>query len=259
MTLPSGMRFTWKIWSVAAAVVLVVGAALLRAPSARLFGSADADDRAVTGVGQRRTIHLDDASRIDLSVATTVAHPAPLAQGRRVVTLVGEAMFTVTPDSSRRFVVNAGFLRVETTGATVAIRAYSGQPFARAVVTEGDVRVRALVGSDTAVRTVRAGQLVRVTREGRVSRQDSVDVDRLTAWRAGRIVFAGTPLRDALVELARWQDVDFRIADSVVANRRVTAEFTTLQTFTEILDEIALGIGAVYRWQGRVVTFRRER
>ena len=259
MPAPSILPSTWKRWTVFAALALIVGAALLRAPATRLFGSADAVDRVATGIGQRRTVHLDDGSRVDLSVATTVAHPPAPAQGRRVVTLTGEAMFTVRADTTRVFIVHAGPLRVETTGATFAVRAYSGQPFARAVVTEGAVRARSLAGSDTVARTVRAGQLVRVTREGRVSRQDSVDHDRLTAWRTGRIVFAGTALRDALTELARWQDVDFRIADSVVANRRVSAEFTTLQTFTEMLDEIALGIGAVYRWQGRVVTFRRER
>ena len=256
---PHGLRSTWKFWTVLAALALAAGAALLRTPSARLFGGADAADRVATDIGQRRTIHLGDGSRIDLSVASSVAPPAALAPARRVVSLAGEAMFTVTSDTARPFVVNAGPLRVETTGATFVVRAYTGQPFARAIVTEGAVRARALVGPDTAARRVRAGQLVRVTREGRVSRQDSIDVDRLTAWRSGRIVFAGTPLREALVELARWQDVDFRIADSVVANRRVSAEFTTLQTFTEILDEIALGIGAMYRWQGRVVTFRRER
>jgi transmembrane sensor len=242
-----------------AALVLVTGAALLRGPSARLFGSAGGVERVATGTGQRRSIGLDDGSRIDLSVATTVAYPRELARDRRVVTLTGEAMFSVAPDTVRPFIVNAGHLRVETTGATFVVRSYSGQPAGRVVVAEGSVRVRPTAGSDTVARQVEARQLARVTREGVLTRQASVDVDRLTAWRNGRIVFVATPLREALVELGRWQDVELRIADSVVANRRVTAEFTTLQTFTEILDEIALAIGAVYRWQGRVVTFRRER
>ena len=259
MTRVHGSHSRWKRWTLLAALVLLPGAALLRGPAARLFGGAGGIERAATGVGQRRTIQLSDGSRIDLSVATTLGHPRELAPGRRVVTLAGEALFTVAPDSSRPFVVNAGPVRVETSGATFAVRAYAGQAAARVVVADGEVRVRPLTGPDTATRRARRGQLVRVGRNGTITRQDSVNIDRLTAWRGGRIVFAGTPLRDALVELGRWQDVELRIADSVVANRRVSAEFTTLQTFTEILDEIALGIGAVYRWQGGVVTFRRER
>ena len=242
-----------------AAVVLLTATVLIGGPSSRLFGSADGAERVVTGIGQRRTVTLRDGSRVDLSVTTTLAHPATFATDRRVVTLSGEAMFTVTSDSVRPFLVNAGLVRIETPGATFAVRTYEGERSARVVVTEGSVRVRALGGSDTTARVVRSGQLARITRGGVFSRRDSADLERLTAWRTGRIVFAGTPLREVLVELGRWQDVELRIADSVVANRRVTAEFTTLQTFTEILDEVALGSGAVYRWQGGVVTFRRER
>lgn len=254
-----GAPARWKRWLILTALVLLTGAVLWRERGARLFGGSGGAERAVTGIGQRGTVRLDDGSRIDLSVATTLAYPRELPRDRRAVTLTGEAMFDVAADSTRPFIVNAGHLRVETTGARFVMRAYTGQPSARVVVADGSVRVRATAGADTAGRTLRAGQLIRVTRGGSVSRQDSVNVERLTAWRTGRIIFAGTPLRDALVELGRWQDVELRIADSVVANRRVTGEFTTLQTFTEILDEIALGIGAVYRWQGRVVTFRRER
>ena len=233
--------------------------ALLRGPSAPLFGGSDGAQRVVTKIGQRRTLLLDDGTRVDLSVATTLAYPARFAGDRRIVTLTGEALFTVSPDPARPFVVNAGHSRAETPDATFAVRAYPEQRATRVAVVEGTVRLRAISGSDTTPRQVGPLQLARITRSGTFSRQDSVNVERLTAWRRGRIVFGGVPLRDALNELERWQDVELRIADSVVANRRVTSEFTTLQTFTEILDEIALGIGAVYRWQGGVVTFRRER
>ena len=248
-----------KRWILLAALGLLTAAALLRGPSARLFGGADGAERAVTGVGQRRSVELGDGSRADLSVLTTLVYPDELPRDRRVVTLTGEALFTVAVDSARPFVVNGGQLRIETAGATFAVRAYSAERTARVVVGEGSVRVRPLAGADTVGRVVRSGQLVRVDRQGRFAREEPASIDRFTAWRAGRIIFAGTPLREALVELGRWQDVELRIADSVVANRRVTAEFSNLQTFTEILDEIALAIGAVYRWQGRVVTFRRER
>ena len=254
-----GARSGTKRWIVLAGLVVLTLAALLRGPSARLFGGARGVERTVTGVGQRRSITLNDGSRVDLSVATTLLHPGEFPRDARTVTLVGEALFTARMDSARPFIVTAANFRVESSGALFAIRAYPGRPAARVAVSEGSVMIRGLGAGDTIGRVIRAGQVARITRDGGFSRQDSADFDRLTAWREGRIVFSGTPLREALAELGRWQDVELRIADSVVANRRVTAEFTTLQTFTEILDAIALGIGAVYRWQGRVVTFRRER
>ena len=259
MTDQPGPRRRTARWIIGGTLVLAMTVALLRGPSAPLFGGADAAQRVVTDIGQRRTVVLDEGTRVDLSVTTTLAFPDRFAAGQRAVTLTGEAFFTVTTDSARPFVVNAGHARVVTHGATFAVRAYPEQAATRVVVADGSVRLHANSGPDTTARLVVPLQLARVTRTGAFLRQDSVNTERLTAWRRGRIIFGGVPLRDALNELERWQDVDLRIADSVVANRRVTGEFTTLQTFTEILDEIALGIGAVYRWQGRVVTFRRER
>jgi transmembrane sensor len=238
---------------------LALGAMVLRTPAASLFGGSARSERIVTGIGQRRTIRLTDGSRIDLGVATTIVHPNEFANDRRAVTVAGEAYFTVATDSARSFIVTAPYATISTSGASFAVRAYPEESDAQVVVAEGTVRIRSPSAADSEGIAVDSGQLARITRAGRISRQDSVDVARLTAWRRGRIILGGVPLRAALVEVGRWQDIELRIADSVVANRRVTAEFATTQTLTEILDEIALGIGAVYEWQGRVVTFRRER
>lgn len=238
---------------------LVVVVLVWRSPLPGRFAGDTRAERAVTGIGQRRTIRLNDGSRVDLGVASTLVHPARFTVTRREVTLSGEAFFTVAADSSRPFVVTAGNAGIETLRATFAVRAYPEGTSVRVVVAEGAARLRIASAADTGGTTVSDRQLARVSRAGAIVRQNDVDVDRFTAWRTGRIILAGVSLRETLIELERWQDLDLRIGDSVVANRRVTAEFTTLQTFTEILDEIALGIGATYQWEGRVVTFRRDR
>ena len=240
-------------------LLLIGGAVLMRSPIAGQFGGASGGERLVTGIGRRSAVTLEDGSRVELSVASTLAYPAEFASSERAVLLSGEGFFTVSADSARPFVVTAAHSRVETRGAAFAVRATTGENSARVVVAEGAVAVGLASRPAGRSRVLRPGQLARISRDGAISRQDSVNVDRFTAWRRGRIVFTGAPLRDAIVELARWYDVDLRIGDSVVANRRVTAEFSATQTVTEVLDEIALGIGAVYRSQGRVVTFRRER
>lgn len=240
-------------------MALVVLVLVWRSPLPGRFGSDTRAERAVTGIGQRRTIRLDDGSRVDLGVASTLLHPARFAVTRRGVTLSGEAFFTVAADSNRPFVITAGNAVIETLRGTFAVRAYPEGTSVRVVVADGAVRLRVVSAPDTGGITVVDRQLARVSRAGAIVRETGVDVDRFTAWRTGRIILAGVPLRETLIELQRWQDLDLRIGDSVVANRRVTAEFTTRQTFTEILDEIALGIGATYRWEGRAVTFHRDR
>lgn len=240
-------------------VGLLAGALVLRGPIARRFGGATQAERLVTDIGRRGGATLDDGTQVELSVATTLVHPPRFPASDRTVVLSGEAYFAVVPDSLRPFIVTAAPAAVETRGASFGIRANPEQGTAQVVVTEGTVTVRRasrLLGGGT---VLRAGQVARMTRDGAITRRAEPNIDRLTAWRRGRIVFSSVPLRNAIVELRRWHAVDLRIGDSVVANRRVTAEFAATQTLTEVLDEIALGIGAVYRSQGGVVTFRRER
>ena len=58
----------------------------------------------VTGIGERRTLRLADGTRVELSVATTLRHPAQFPPEGRPVTLIGEAFFAVANDQRRPFI-----------------------------------------------------------------------------------------------------------------------------------------------------------
>ncbi len=228
-------------------------------------GARDAWNRAsgtveyVTGVGERRTVQLEDGSRIELSVTSTLRHPRHFPADGRPVTLIGEAFFTVTNDATRPFVVTAGPAAAETGGARFGVRAYPGANAAMVVVDSGIVGVRPEQIAPAPTTPILTGNLARVARDGAINRSDSVDLPSHFGWRNGRIVLDDVPLRQALEELARWQTIDVGIGDSVVANRRVTATFASHQTLTEMLDGIALQAGARYERSGRTVIFRLER
>ena len=213
----------------------------------------------VTGIGERRTVRLDDGTRVELSVATTVRHPAHFPLERRPVTVIGEAFFDVANDARRPFIVTAGPAAVETTEARFGIRAYPGANAARVVVDSGTVGVRAEDAETAPMIPVEAGALARIARDGAIGRTDSVNPAAYLGWRTGSIVLEDVPLRSALDELARWQRVNLHIGDSVIANRRITATFARHQTLTEMLDGIALQAGARYERSGQTVTFLLER
>jgi transmembrane sensor len=175
------------------------------------------------------------------------------------VVLVGEAFFVVAKDTARPFIVTAGPAAVRGDGAQFDVRAYADENAARIVVDSGEVEVARSAGVGAAWTRLPAKTLARVARDGAVTRRDSITSSDYLGWRTGRIVFNDVPLRAALTELARWQNLDLQIGDSVVANRRVTATFASHQTVTEILDGIALQLGARYDRSGRTVIFRRER
>ena len=242
-------------------VVLAAGAASLalrdRVRDAWDRASGMAEQR--TDIGERRTVRLPDGSRVQLGVATTLRYATEFPPASRPVALAGEGFFAVAKDTTRPFVVTAGPAAVRATSAQFDVRAYPEENAARIVVDSGEVEVARASGVGGSWTLLPPRSLARVARDGAVTRRDSITPADFLGWRSGRIVFNDVPLRAALTELARWQDLDLQIGDSVVANRRVTATFASHQTVTEILDGIALQLGARYERSGRTIVFRRER
>jgi transmembrane sensor len=238
----------------AAALLTAVGAA---AVGALLFraGShepAPAFRVATTARGQRATFRLPDGTHVMLGVASRLRYPASLDGASREITLEGEAYFEVVHNERSPFVVHAGDLVAKDLGTEFTVRAYPEDARARVVVREGRVGIRAVEAPPAAERIVAAGQVGRLRdREEPVVEQ--ADTAALFAWTQGRLVFDRTPLRDALPQLGRWFDLDFRLADSVLGDVPLTATLTTHPT-PDVLDNLAASLGMRQRRVGRVVT-----
>ena len=256
-TYPSRGRTLWIVLMVVLAGGVAAIALRERVRDAWDRASGMVEQR--TGIGERRTVRLPDGSRVQLGVATTLRYPVEFSTESRNLSLEGEAFFVVANDTARPFAVTAGPAAIRTSGAQFDARAYADENSTRIVVDSGSVEVSRAVGVGGPGTHVTAGSLARVARDGAITRRDSITPSDFLGWRTGRIVLDDLPLRAALSELARWQNLDLQIGDSVVANRRVTATFASHQTVTEILDGIALQLGARYERSGRTIVFRRER
>src|SRR5205814_1062880 len=103
----------------------------------------------------------------------------------------------------------------------------------RVVVTSGRVAIKAsatnvVAPNDTSSRTLATlgrGDLAWLDTSGALRVQRDVDVKQYVSWSTGTLVFNGTPLKEALAVLARWYSVEFRLADSSLATRPLTATF----------------------------------
>lgn len=112
----------------------------------------------------------------------------------------------------------------------------------------------AWVGRAAAAAVLGAGQLGRLSRDGTLTVSRAPADERYLAWTTGVLVLDGEPLRDALPRLERRYDLTIRLADGALGARPVVARFRD-QPAGEMLDALALALGARYERQGRVVTF----
>ena len=77
------------------------------------------------------------------------------------------------------------------------------------------------------------------------------------AWTQGTLVFDGTPLREAAASLSRWFDLDIRIADRALAERRLTATFAD-EAASQVLELIGRSLDAHVERSGRTVVFSQK-
>lgn len=164
------------------------------APRVSVASVETPDTRRYTTRSSGRKIALADGSTIWLDWNTHVE--VALSPGLRQVTLErGRALFTVSKDAQRPFVVRAGGLTTQVTGTEFVVQRQRRGPVGVSVL-EGSVDVSA---NDNRLSLV-ASEAVELA-DGALARASMASSDELLAWRDGRLVLRDVPLAEAFREL----------------------------------------------------------
>ncbi|MDG2529918.1 FecR family protein [Caulobacter endophyticus] len=181
-----------------------------------MAGAAQATIR--TGVGERLTAPLPDGSRVTL---------APLSKIRvrftskvRAVRLdEGQAYFEARRASDRPFRVTAGDQIAESAGGRFQVTL--GEGGSQILLEEGALQVATAEGATA--RRVAAGQVL--SGPAATPRVTAADVDGLTAWRSGRLVFDDEALSDVVAAFNRYSADQLVLARPELGAIRVSGSF----------------------------------
>lgn len=252
-------RFATRLVPLAAAIVVAVGLGIFwrqtSVPDPATTTLAASAAEFSTGVGERRAVNLPDGTQVLLGAASTLRLSESFGDGHREVTLEGQALFRVTHDSARPFLVRAAGTVSEDLGTEFDVRAYPGEREVRVVVSEGIVGVRP-EGADSNAALLRPRDVARVGASGAPVVLHDQPIERLLSWTSGELAFDDVVLTDVCRELERWYDIECRIAGDAVARLHYTGSFRG-----ESLD-VVLGVidaslpDARAERAGRVVTFK---
>ncbi|HYW49366.1 MAG TPA: FecR domain-containing protein [Gemmatimonadaceae bacterium] len=234
----------------AAAVIAIAGAAALwrgtrTAPGPSLYA---------TTVGAAQQIRLADGTEVRLGPASSLQLVRGFGDAHRRVTLQGEAWFTVTHDASKPFVITVGSTTVEDVGTAFSIR----ESPSRAVsvrVGEGIVRVRVPAASGDSSVTLRAGDRAITSAGGITVATGVVSADDGSALSAGRLVFDDASLVEVQDALQRWYGVHLVVADSALASRHLTADFTG-EPVSRVASVLSLTLGTTASTRGDTIELR---
>ena len=225
-----------------------------------------------TTVGQQSRHVLGDGSRVTLNTDSRLTVERRLLS-RRLVLHRGEAAFTVT-DGWRPFIVTSGGIAVRDIGTVFAVRRLDDG--SQVTVLQGIVEVsfsRARSKATSPAILLTEGRRLRTRDEARTDTAgptpaasdtafpvETVNVAAAGAWQQGRLVFDGTPLRDAVAEIQRYLPESIILADAETGDLRLSGVHD-IQGIRALLDSLpkALPVRLEPRADGGVLIRRIDR
>jgi transmembrane sensor len=250
---PSAPRPVSRRWATAAAILALAGG----------MGLADAYFSApayATGIGERRTVVLEDGTRVELNTDTRIVvryHE----NGREVELSRGEALFDIASDQ-RPFVVVTKTARLYAASSVINVRL---RPKATAVlVKQGAVSLRPLPAMESQSAGISRGSDFTAGTQAEVdgprvqiASVSTDEVNRVLAWRHDAIDLHGQTLGEAVAEFNRYNRRQLEVSDPSIGRLRLGGYFENhdVDGFVRALGS-AFKIRAVKRDDGVVQLMR---
>ena len=194
-----------------------------------------------TAINKSRVVTLADGSILEIGADSEVA--VDYSDDVRHLTLLrGEAVFTVSKNPNRPFVVNAGIGSVTAIGTVFNVSKTGNEVAVR--VLEGTVAVRPAPESELAsapVALVTAGLQTHYSDEGVLKPVEVADVRAGLEWRVGVLTMVDRQLGDVIQELNRFVENEITIGDEAIAGFSFTGT-----VYPDQLDDWLVGLQQGY-------------
>lgn len=182
-------------------------------------------------------IVLEDSTKVWLNSASKLTYPEHFAEGRRHVSIEGEAYFEVARDSSRPFYVEVpGAQIVKVYGTEFNVRSYPEDPEVRTTLCEGSISLTQANGNGGELFLSPGNQAV-FDKTTCVANLRTADIERVSGWRNGRFVFEEQTLNQIMQDLSRWYDFEFEFKDN---DLRETVFMGSIPRYSNFTTAIAI-------------------
>lgn len=179
-----------------------------------------------TTTGEQRTLMLEDGSQVTMDTDTRLSTTySPTIRGLKLEQ--GRAFFHVARNPNRPFLVSTTDGVVRAIGTQFDV--YEHDNSTEVTLLEGRV---AVAPNDTtshraATTAMVAGQRLLMGKGYPQPLLENAQIDTVTAWRSGKLVFDDTPLPAAIVEFNRYTANKIIIGDDALRGMRISGVFRT--------------------------------
>jgi ferric-dicitrate binding protein FerR (iron transport regulator) len=222
----------------AAIFLLLVSLSILIWQQSNIFNQPQHFSVAKTDISHPELL-LSDQSLVKLNHSSELVYRQNLGKKSRIVSLNGEAFFTVSPDKERPFIIETHNARIKVVGTAFNVNAYPNSPNVTVMVQSGTVElIHSNKNSESAI-TLHAGQQGILNKaSGELIKLEQIEQNGLS-WLHQDIAFDKTPLYKAISTIENVYGIEIETDPNIDINQLITATFNQHQS-KYILETVAL-------------------
>lgn len=188
-------------------------------------------------------ITLPDGTHVMLNSKSTLLYPEQFAGDTRSVYLIGEANFKVKPDKKHPFIVKANDYQVTALGTEFNVSAYPESNELIATLLEGSVKVEFNNLISNVI--LRPNEQLIYNKHTKEHNLQLPEIDDVTAWQRGELVFSNMYLEDIFTSLERKFPYAFVYSLHSMKQNTYSFRFQKQANLEEIMGIISQVVGDV--------------
>jgi transmembrane sensor len=180
---------------------------------------------AVTGDDQKNMeVTLSDGSKVILNHDTKLTYPKNFGKGSRQVKLTGEALFDITHDDAKPFIIDAGKAKVKVLGTSFNVITNNGNNAVEVFVKTGMVLL--LDNLEKQNLTIEPGYLG--VMNSQTSEKHINNDQNYMAWNTNILVYNGEKLKVVFNDLKRVYNMELVADDPEILDKTISTPFDNL-------------------------------
>ncbi|WP_372935858.1 FecR family protein [Mariniphaga sediminis] len=189
-------------------------------------------------LGEIRQLDLPDGTTVYLNAGSKISYPQNFGNTEnREVKLIGEALFEVTKDKEKPFIVDLGNVHIKVLGTVFNVSNYIDDSDLEVFLAEGSVELISYDKAHLPTNKMRMipDQLATLTTTGQLLKLEMADFEDYGSWKDGYLVFNDEPLEEVVRKLKRKFDVEISTPQQIDKGSKINGNFAN-KSIIEILD-----------------------
>ena len=191
------------------------------------------------GNGEKQMITLGDSTTVILNSGSLLIYPKKFQGNKREVYLTGEAIFDVSKDPGRSFIVKTPDFSVKVHGTLFNVSSYPDAECSYATLKEGSVSVLANGKEEYLLSPNQTLCYFRDTHKVTVEQSDVTDV---FSWKDGCLCFKSASIHSIIGTIERYYGVRVYLTTGKYDSALVTAKFIHGESVDELFSALSLVI-----------------